>query len=399
MKNQQEKLTPDELAAIAESLRSRPAIAPRGRKYAKANSLRTQQAIAGFGKSARHPLCLAALGLWRMDAELSVRTKAVKEAGKFVSDIKQQRGRALALVNHFLKEEGKGVETQQAHTLLGKIDKHLRKAQQCYQAAIKFRSEYQGWREWAVARFSREHDAVIRAGDVKARRALQRIREQWRANANGARLNDGDYITLEILKMLRDKTFRAAWAKDGAVAGYWEIGRGRDRALSDEAWQGRLTAREIHSRLVNAEVLNGSRAKEREQLHEVRRIAGKLGIRLAEDQRGRKWKPYPAKQEPKGPRGRPRKRASVEPEFHADLAAVEAEQARESRTDPRLKAHQDFSRKAFGARMAVQAGIAREITRLSLLSGHSKSGPPAKRKPEGTIKGRSATFAAFVDAT
>ena len=107
-------------------------------KYAKANSLRTQQTIAEFGKSARHPLCLAALELWRLDAELSVRTKAVEEAGKFVSDIKQQRGQALALVNHFLKEQGKGVETQQAHTLLRNIDKHLPKAQKSYQGRLNF---------------------------------------------------------------------------------------------------------------------------------------------------------------------------------------------------------------------------------------------------------------------
>ena len=71
--------------------------------------------------------------------------------------------------------------------------------------------------------------------------------------------------------MLRDKVIKAKFAKGEAVNGYWEAVAGGERALSDEAWQGRLTAREIHSRLVNAGVLNGSRAKERKQLHEVRR--------------------------------------------------------------------------------------------------------------------------------
>ena len=221
MKNQQEKLTPDELAAIAEWLRPRPAIAPRGRKYAKANSLRTQQTIASFGKAARHPVCLAALELWRQDAQLSARTKGVEEAGKFVNEIKQQRGQALALVNHFLKE-GKGVETQQADTLLRKIDEHLRRAQKCYESEVELRAIYEGWRQWAAVRFNREFDAVTRTKDTEARRALQRLRELWSASANGARLNDGDYIALEILKMLRDKAIKAAWAKHGAVAGYWE---------------------------------------------------------------------------------------------------------------------------------------------------------------------------------
>jgi hypothetical protein len=41
-----------------------------GVKSANASSLRTEQAVARYGKAARHPLCLAALDLLRLDEEL-----------------------------------------------------------------------------------------------------------------------------------------------------------------------------------------------------------------------------------------------------------------------------------------------------------------------------------------
>ena len=55
---------------------------------------------------------------------------------------------------------------------------------------------------------------------------------------------------------------------------------------------------------------------------EIRRVAKKLGIRLAEDERGRKLKwPYPPK-EPKQPLGRPRTKPDIR--FVSDLEAIEA---------------------------------------------------------------------------
>jgi hypothetical protein len=255
----------------------------------KPNSLRTQQAIARFGKSARHPLCQAALDLWKLDEELF--------------DAKQRKG-VQALIKQFRKEP------------------KAKEATQAYEAIVKVRSIYQELRRMRVARFERECDAVIRTGDVKARRALQRVRKRWIAKE--ARLKDGDYRTLETLSMLRDKVIKAAWAKDGAAAGYLEAARGGDRALSDEAWEGRLTARDIHSRLMAAE---GSRVAGDKDAKEIRRLARKLGIRLAEDQPGRKWKPFRAKQEPKQqPRGRPCTNPWVE--FTKNLAGVEAMQVK-----------------------------------------------------------------------
>lgn len=125
-------------------------------------------------------------------------------------------------------------------------------------------------------------------------------------------LGDSDRRAIEILKMFRDTVVKQVWAKDGAAAGYWETASGGDRALSDQAWQGLLTAREIQSRLVDAP---GDR-----HAKEVRRLVRKLGIRLAKDQSGRKPKPDLPKQKPKRASGRPR--TKVELEFTGDINSI-----------------------------------------------------------------------------
>ncbi len=162
-------------------------------------------------------------------------------------------------------------------------------------------------RPLVAARAGREWEAVVRAGHTtKALRALQRTRKRWSANPNaiGVHLKDGDRRQLEILNMLQNEVIKAKWSKNGAAAGYWEVGAGGNRPLSDESWQGRLTAKEIQSRLVDAP--GDKDAKE------VRRLFKKLGIRPAKDQLGRKWEsPYLKKQKPKRPRGRPRTRSDV----------------------------------------------------------------------------------------
>jgi len=282
----------------------------------KADSLRTQQAIARFGSAARHPLCLAALDLWQWDAEMSVPMKDLVLREELVNSAKQLKEAAQAEIAQFRKER-KRKEANEASALLRKIDKHLLDAQKCYEASVKLRSMHQELRRWPVAVFEREYDAALRAGDPKARRALQRVRKRW--STNEARLKDGNYRTLEMLNMLRDKVIKAAWAKDGGSAGYLEAARGAFRALSDEAWEGRLTAREIHSHIV---ATRGFRVAGDKYAKEVRRLARKLGLRLAEDQRGRKLKPYAAKQEPKRPRGRPRIKPDVG--FTDNLEVVEA---------------------------------------------------------------------------
>jgi hypothetical protein len=282
----------------------------------KADSLRTQQAIARFGKTARHPLCLAALDLCRLDEELSKCTKDVVATEELVNSAKQMEEKAQAEIAQFRKER-KEKEANEAYALLRKIDKHLLDAQKCYEAAVKLRSMWRKLRRWPAAVFEREYHAALCSGDSKACRALQRLRKRWIANE--ASLKDGNARKLETLNMLRDKVTKAAWAKDGGIAGHLEAARGAFRALSDEDWQGRLTAREIHSHIA---ATRGSRVAGDKDAKEIRRLARKLPLRLAEDQRGRKWKPYLPKQGPKQPRGRPHTKPKLR--FMGDLEALQA---------------------------------------------------------------------------
>jgi uncharacterized protein YeaO (DUF488 family) len=287
-------------------------------KFTKTTSLRTQQAVARYGKAAGHPLCLAALDLWRLNAEVSKWTKEIVLFEELVKRTKQMKENAQALIKQFHKERNEK-EANQVSALLRKIDNHLRKAQTRYQAAVKLRSLDQELRRVAVARFERERDAALCAGKKGALRALQRLRKRWSA-ANEASLKDGNLRQLEMLNMLRVRVKEAKWAKGEAVAGYWEALRGGDRPLSDEEWQGRLTAREIHSHIA---ATRGLRVAADKDAKETRRLARKLLLRLAEDQRGRKRKwPYPPKQEPKQPRGRPPTEPDVR--FTGNLEAIEA---------------------------------------------------------------------------
>ena len=122
--------------------------------------------------------------------------------------------------------------------------------------------------------------------------------------------------------MLRGVAVDKAVEKEGVMGRFFFWGD--DLKLADEAWQGRLTAREIQLRLVAAQ---GDR-----HAKEVRRLARKLGVQLAQDQLGRKPKPYPPRQQPKRP-GRPRSKVGIE--FHADLHIIEAEKARKGKTPVR----------------------------------------------------------------
>jgi hypothetical protein len=281
-------------------------------KYAKANSLRTQETVARFGKSARHPLCLTALDLWELDAWLSNWTREAALAEEVVNRSKQLKKEMPALIEHCRKEQ-KEKEANEASALLRKIDKDLLDAQKRYEEVAKLRSMLQESRPVLVARFKREWDAAIRTANVPALRALKLVQKRW--NNKKAFLGDSDRRTLEMLKMLRDEVSKAVVAKDGANAAYVEAAFGGNRALSDKAWQRRLTAREIQSRLVDAP---GDR-----HAKEVRRLAKKLGIRLAKDQPGRKWKPCLPKQEPKRPLGRPRTKPGLELTEDIDRALSE----------------------------------------------------------------------------
>ncbi len=316
-------MTEERLREIRVWLESRADTQQGREKYGKANSLRAQQVIARFGKIARYPVCQAGLQLWQLDAELLGWSKDIGVLAEVLSSAKKQKKQVRALYEQLYKER-KQKEVIQAEALLHKVNEHLLKTQTAYQAKKELSTKWlDELRPAAVAQFNRERDVVKRSGDDKAQRALQRVRKQWSTNPNadGARLKDGDRRTFEILKMLHDQAIKAAFFKDGAISGYSEATFGGDRLLSDEFWQGRLTVRGIHSRLV---ALGGSRLAGDKDAKEIRRLLTRLGVRPAEDQRGRKWKPpITKKQKLKKPRGR--SRIHPELEYKPDLAGAEAD--------------------------------------------------------------------------
>jgi hypothetical protein len=138
-----------------------------------ATTLRTQQAVARYGKAARHPLCLAALDLLRLDEELF---KWMEEIELFEELVK--------------RTERNEKEANQVSALSRKIRNHSLKARRRYQAAIRVRSIWQEMRPVPLALFGCEYERVIRTGDAKACRALQRLRKRWLANE--ADLKAGD---------------------------------------------------------------------------------------------------------------------------------------------------------------------------------------------------------------
>src|SRR6266478_229314 len=93
----------------------------------KADSLRAQQAVAQYGKAARHPLCLAALDLLRLDEELFKYTEEIELSEELVKRAKQMKENAQALIKQFHKERNQK-EANQVSALLRKIDEHLLKA-------------------------------------------------------------------------------------------------------------------------------------------------------------------------------------------------------------------------------------------------------------------------------
>jgi hypothetical protein len=236
---------------------------------------------------------------------------------------------------------------------------------------------------------------------TQALRALRRLRKSWKTDAS-RNLKPGERRILRLLEKIQNKTIKAAWIKDDFVAGWKEAAFVGDRLLSDEHLQGRVTAREIYSHLVDTE---GASVAGDKGAKKIRRTAKGLGLHLAEDQRGRKWKPpRPKKQEPKQPRGRPRKAPDSIPV--ADVDAVQAFQAMSGRTPVKgsesktkeLKAPWELNLRE--ADFERQREIEREIARLK----RKQKGSPlswssySKRKQEGKIKGRTEFFANWIDS-
>ena len=371
-------------------------------KDSKALSLRTQKLIARYGRDAQYPVCQAALELWQLETELATLANDGVELERILTSDRQLKEQARALLNLFYKE-GKQKEAIQADAQWHKINDHLKRTEKCYQATTKLFELYREGNAVVLTRFKSAFDAT--AGDTKARRALRRLRKSWIADQN-RNLKSGELRVLGLLNKLSNKVIQAAWVKGRAIDGYVEAAFGGDRLLSDEEWQGRLTAQE--ARLYITETHGASAAGDKDA-KEIRRAANSLGIQLAKDQPGRKWKkPRPEKEERlKKPRGRPRKA----PDFVSvgDTEEVQAFQARGGKTPVRgseteakeLKApwELDWSQADFEQRQEIE----REINKLKrrqkgLPLSRSLLQSSSKWKPQGQVKRRTTLFATWIDS-
>ena len=276
----------------------------------------------------------------------------VMKGAELLDSANRLKKKAIALYRQRCKE-GKQKETIQAAELLRKSNEFLQEVEAHFRkvGGIKrveaVRNQWQEFCDSAKLAFDIEQWQAEKTRDTKALRGLRYLKK----TANRG-MNNGQKRVFGILKMLRDKVFTGAWAKDGgakaylvsASCGYWP--------LSDESWQGRFTVMEFRSSL---EDMYGPRVAGDKEGKKVRRTLKGLGIQPAEAQVGRKWKgPCPEKQKPKRPVGRPRK---VELICADNIDYVQSYKARKENWEWRPAV--EFAQK--------QAAIDRELARLGCI--------------------------------
>src|SRR5437016_4406781 len=125
-----------------------------------AYSLRTQRAIARWGKGARYPLCLAGISLWSIEKEL------------------RKVGDDIALLKGDLSSA------------------ELRNSKEQYWLLV-----YDNLYTVAVAQF----ESALDATNIKEFGAYERLKKQWHNGSGEAQLTNGQKRVLGILGLLRDK--------------------------------------------------------------------------------------------------------------------------------------------------------------------------------------------------
>jgi hypothetical protein len=204
-------------------------------------SHRTQEAIARFGKAARHPLCLAWLRLREREEVLHDVMKGTEEACRSLDSAKQLKGKFIALYRQFCKE-GKEKQAIRAAELVCKSKEFLQEVEARYRAVggknglVALRNQWKEFHDSAKLAFDIEQRQAEKTGDTKALRGLRYLKK----TANRGMNNDRKRV-FGILKMLRDKVFTGTAAKDGGAKAYLVAGSCGYWPLSDESWQGRFT--------------------------------------------------------------------------------------------------------------------------------------------------------------
>lgn len=335
-------------------------------KNAKSNSLRTQRAIATFGKAARHPFCQAWLGLRRWQSDCSKYEAKAAESLRLLKEAEQQKKRTCALYEQFQKE-GKQKEAIEAVALLRGINGLLEKIKTSNQAHIELCAQSKEFCQQSDILFVLERQMAEDTKDTGAFRALKHLK----ATASKP-MSVSQKRVLGILKMLQDKIVTATSAKEGkgAVVAYIYTALLNNRPLSDEFWQGRCTVLEFRSGL---EAMYGPKLAGDKDGKEVRRTLKGLGIQPAKDQVGRKWKP-PLLKEPKPKRLRGRPREKPELMYTGNVAGLETAVAKKyldpHRVDLKAAAEKDAITVAWAK--SELAKIDREIRTLTLLRGGTK---------------------------
>ena len=243
-------------------------------------TLSERAAVARYGEGIRHPLCRTALGVWSADADWYLALELSITTARQLNDCDKHIRETKSLISR-LQREQKMRDAKTARLLLQRW-KSLRSEAAAIQQTESCIPTLRALRKMAADDFSKASVAAVRARDFSAFKALERVGKRWREPDNQI-----DHRTSAVLHVLRSEAVRRAWAIGGAAAGWNEAATAGSKLLSDEIYGSVFTARQLHRRLIAMRVFSPSE----EQLHQVRRLAKKLGIRLLPDRRGPKARP------------------------------------------------------------------------------------------------------------
>ena len=240
---------------------------------ARADTWRTRQLVAKYGKALRFPICRAALVVWQ------TRDLIDQTLTRLMQATNAEEYKRHEVVIRRLREAGKPKEARQVRLRLRRIINVIFVARCLQERHGKLIGGMREMLGLAEARFARESAAALQALDFAAFEALAKAWKAWKSPGKSP-----DNRKLVILTTLRDRSMDRARRKGGARAGYLEAAFGAERALNDPAWP-KLSPRDLRKDLVAAKAFVRDENQSKGQLRQVRRLAKELGITLQEGKR------------------------------------------------------------------------------------------------------------------
>jgi hypothetical protein len=208
---------------------------------AHADTWRTRQLVAKYGKALRFPICRAALVVWQ------TRDLIDQTLTRLVQAIKAEEHNKHELLVRQLREAGKIKEAKHVACVL------LNRSTDLFFVARRLQERHGEWigimRKLlgaAEARFARESVTALQALDFAAFEALAKAWKAWKSPGKSP-----DNRKLVILTCFRDRALHRARRKSEVGAGYLEAAFGAERALNDPAWP-KLSAFEVRKCLIDA---------------------------------------------------------------------------------------------------------------------------------------------------